>query len=111
MTQGLCRIRAHTHTRDVWEQKSPQVKLQLIIIVSDNKASDKSIEAILTLFIMDRKAKEVTDLSPSYLLEGCHLGRKEASGKPSGSKRKETSRRQAEELPSADVPRVRSCHG
>lgn len=82
-----------THTRGEWEQNSHQVKLQLIIIVTDNKACDKRVEAMLTPFIMDTKAKEMINLSPSYLLEGCHLGRKEASGKPAGSKRKEASQR------------------
>lgn len=86
-----------THTRGVWEQNSHQVKLQLIIIVTDNKACDKRAEAMLTPFILDTKAKEMINLSPSYLLEGCHLGRKEASGKPAGkpagSERKETSQR------------------
>lgn len=79
-----------THTRGMQEQNSHQVKLQLIIIVTDNKACDKKGEATLTPFILDTKAKEMINLSPGYLLEGCHLGRKEASGKPAVSKRKET---------------------
>lgn len=97
------------HTRGVWEQNSHQVKLQLIIIVTDNKTGVKRVEAMLTPFTMDTKAKEIINLSPSYLLEGCHLGRKEASGKPAGSESKETSRSHTEELPSADVLRARSC--
>lgn len=97
-----------TDTRSVWEQNSHQVELQLIIIVTDNKAYDKRVEAMLTPFIMDTKATEKINLSPSYLLEGCHLGRKEVSSKPAGSKRKETSQSHTEELPSADVPRARS---
>lgn len=97
------------HTRGVWEQNSHQVKLQLIIIVTDNKTGVKRVEAMLTPFTMDTKAKEIINLSPSYFLEGCHLGRKEASGKPAGSERKETSRSHTEELPSADVLRARSC--
>lgn len=80
-----------TCTRGMQEQNSHQVKLQLIIIVTDNKACDKKGEATLTPFILDTKAKEMINLSHSHLLEGCHLGRKEASGKPAVSKRKETS--------------------
>lgn len=95
------------YTRGGWEQNSRQDKLQLIIIVIDNKDCNKTIEAMLTAFIIATKAKEITSLSPSYLLEGCHLGRKEASGKPAGRKRKETSQTHTEELPSADF--VRSC--
>lgn len=79
-----------THTRGVREQNSHQVKLQLIIIVTDNTACDKKGEATLTLFTLDTKAKEIINLSPGYLLEGCHLSRKEALGKPAVSKRKET---------------------
>ena len=93
----------------MWEQNSHQVKLQLIIIGNNNKACDKRVEAMLTPFIMDTKAKEMINLSPSYLLEGCHLDRKEASGKPAGSERKEMSPSHTEELPLADVPRARSC--
>lgn len=80
-----------TCTRGMQEQNSHQVKLQLIIIVTDNKACDKEGEATLTPFILDTKAKEMINLSHGYLREGCHLGRKEASGKPAVSKRKETS--------------------
>lgn len=46
---------------------------------------------MLTPFILDTKAKEMINLSPGYLLEGCHLGKKEALGKPAVSKKKETS--------------------
>lgn len=98
-----------THTRVVWEQNSHQAKLQLIIIVTDNKACDKTAEAMPTPFITDRKAKEGINLSPSYHLEGCHLGRIKVSGKPAGSERKETSQSHTEQLPLADVPRARSC--
>lgn len=77
-----------THTRGVREQNSHQVKLQLIIIVTDNKACDKKGEATLTLFTLD--TKEIINLFPGYLLEGCHLSRKEALGKPAVSKRKGT---------------------
>lgn len=98
-----------THTRGMWEQNSHHVKLQLIIIVTDNKACDKRVEAMLTPFIMDTKAKEVINLSPSYLLEGCHLVRKEVLGRPAGSKREETSQSHTEEMPLADEPRARSC--
>lgn len=80
-----------TCTRGMREQNSHQVKLQLIIIATDNKAHVKKGEATLTPFILGTKAKEMIDLSPGYLLEGCHLGRKEASGKPAVSKRKQTS--------------------
>lgn len=80
-----------TCTRGMREQNSHQVKLQLIIIATDNKAHVKKGEAMLTPFILDTKAEEMINLSPGYLLEGCHLGRKEASGKPAVSKRKETS--------------------
>lgn len=73
------------------EQNSHQVKLQLIIIAPDNKVCDKKGEAKLTPFILDTKEKEMINLSPRYLLEGCHLGRKEAWDKPAVSKRKETS--------------------
>lgn len=80
-----------TRTRGTREQNSHQVKLQLIIIVTDNKTCDKKGEAMLTPFILDTKAKEMINLSPGYLLEGHHLGKKEAWGKPAVSKRKETS--------------------
>lgn len=78
-----------TRTRGTREQNSHQVKLQLIIIVTDNKTCDKKGEAMLTPFILDTKAKEMINLSPGYLLEGHHLGKKEAWGKPAVSKRKE----------------------
>lgn len=80
-----------TRTRGMQEQNSHQVKLQLIIIATDNNACDKEGEATLTPFILDTKEKEIINLSPGYLLEGCHLGRKETSGKPAVSKRKQTS--------------------
>lgn len=64
-----------THSgRGVWEQNSHRVKLQLIIIATDNKTRHKRVEAMLTPFIMHTKAKEMNYLSLSHLLKEWHLG-------------------------------------
>ena len=47
-----------TYTRRAWEQNSHQVKLQLIIIVTDNKAHDKRVKAMLTPLYRIQKQKK-----------------------------------------------------
>lgn len=89
-TGSLCSMRAHAQgvceSRIAIRLNYSSLLLQLI-----TRPMSRKEKPCWLPFILDTKAEEMINLSPGYLLEGCHLGRKEASCKPAVSKRKETS--------------------